>query len=99
MSTVREMSGPSAAGKATPGAMPQRQWRRALLATTAALSLGAQSAAWATCSDGTTMPNDGFVVGRDKPVLTAANWSPNVFTAPAGSLFVPDNSVNEHNDP
>ena len=30
-------------------------WRRALLATTAALSLG-QNAAWATCLDGTTFP-------------------------------------------
>ena len=73
-------------------------WRRALLATTAALSLGAQNA-WAVCSDGTVMPNDGFVVGRDPQVLTAANWSANIFTAPAGSLFIPDNSVHEHNDP
>jgi hypothetical protein len=38
-------------------------WRRALLATTAALSLGAQNA-YAVGSDGTTLPNDGFVVGR-----------------------------------
>jgi hypothetical protein len=45
------------------------------------------------------MPADGFVVGRDKQVLTAANWSPNVFTAAAGSLFIPDNSVHEHNNP
>ena len=30
-------------------------WRRALLATTAALSLG-QNAAWATCLDGSTLP-------------------------------------------
>ena len=45
------------------------------------------------------MPNDGFVVGRDKQVAVAANWSPNVFTAPAGSLFIPDNSVHEHNNP
>ena len=73
-------------------------WRRALLATTAALSLGAQNA-WAVCSDGTTMPTDGFVVGRDPQVLTAANWSANVFTAPAGSIFIPDTSVNEANDP
>ena len=73
-------------------------WRRALLATTAVLSLGAQNA-WAVCSDGSTLPNDGFVVGRDPQVLTAANWSANVFTAPAGSLFIPDTSVNELNDP
>ena len=80
----------------TPG--KRLHWRRALLATTAALSLGAQNA-WAVCSDGTTLPNDGFVVGRDPQVLTAANWSANVFTAPAGSIFIPDNSVNELNNP
>jgi hypothetical protein len=73
-------------------------WRRALLATTAALSLGVQNA-MAICSDGSTLPADGFVVGRDPQVLTAANWSANVFTAPAGSIFIPDASVNEANDP
>jgi hypothetical protein len=73
-------------------------WRRALLATTAALSLGAQNA-WAVCSDGSTLPNDGFVVGRDPQVLTAANWSHNIFTAAAGSVFIPDTSMNELNDP
>jgi len=77
---------------------PRLHWRRALLATTAALSLGAQNA-WAVCSDGKTMPAGGFVVGRDAQVATAANWSPNVFTAAAGSLFIPDTSVHEHNDP
>jgi len=75
------------------------RWRRALLASTAALSLGAQNVAWASCSDGSKMPADGFVVGRDKVVQIAANWSPNVFTAAAGSIFIPDNSVHEHNDP
>ena len=78
---------------------PRLHWRRALLASTAALSLGAQNAAWAACSDGSTLPNDGFLVGRDPQVLTAANWSANVFTAPAGSIFIPDTSVNEANDP
>jgi hypothetical protein len=73
-------------------------WRRALLATTAALSLGAQNA-YAICSDGSTLPNDGLVVGRDPQVLTAANWSANIFTAPGGSVFVPDSSVNELNNP
>jgi hypothetical protein len=73
-------------------------WRRALLATTAALSLGAQSAL-AVCSDGTNLPQGGFVVGRDAQVKTAANWSANVFTAAAGSVFIPDNSVNELNNP
>jgi hypothetical protein len=69
-----------------------------LLATTAALSLGAQNA-WALCSDGTIMPAGGFVVGRDSQVLTANNWSPGIFTSSEGSLFVPDASVNENNDP
>jgi hypothetical protein len=99
MNATHEMAVPAVAGGRKADSKSRIRWRRALLATTAALSLGAQSAAWATCSDGTTMPNDGFVVGRDKQVLTAANWSANVFTAPAGSLFIPDNSVNEHNDP
>ena len=53
-------------------------WRRALLATTAALSLG-QNAAWATCLDGTTFPPGGYQIGC-APVAVAANWSPNVFT-------------------
>ena len=77
---------------------PRLNWRRALLASTAALSLGAQNA-YAICSDGSTLPNDGFVVGRDAQVKTAANWSANVFTAAAGSVFIPDNSVNELNNP
>ncbi len=76
----------------------RRSWRRTLLASTAALSLGAQNAAWAACSDGSTFPAGGFVIGS-APVPVANNWSPNVFTEPAGSLFIPDSSVNEHNDP
>ncbi len=99
MNATHKIAVPAAAGGRNADSKSRIRWRRALLATTTALSLGAQNAAWATCSDGTTMPNDGFVVGRDKQVLTAANWSPNVFTAPAGSLFVPDSSVYERNDP
>jgi hypothetical protein len=76
---------------------PRLHWRKALLATTAVISLGAQNA-MATCSDGSTMPADGFVVGRDAVVSTAANWSANVFTAAAGSIFIPDTSVNEANN-
>jgi hypothetical protein len=60
------------------------QWRRALLATTAALALG-QNAAWATCLDG-TFPAGGYQIGR-APVAVAANWSPNVFTSTEGSVF------------
>jgi RmlD substrate binding domain len=78
--------------------MSHTRWRRALLASAAALSLGVQDA-WAVCSDGSTLPADGFVIGRDPQVAIASNWSPHVFTAAAGSEFVPDNSVHENNDP
>jgi hypothetical protein len=98
MTTIREISGPFVADRARSGSMPQRRWRRALLASTAALSLGIQDAAWATCSDGSKLPASGFVIGL-APLQTAANWSPHVFTGTAGSVFIPDNSVNEHNDP
>ena len=67
------------------------RWKRALLATTAALALG-QNAAWATCLDGTTFPPGGYQIGV-APVAVAANWSPNVFTATEGSVFVPDSST------
>ena len=77
---------------------PRLKRRRALLATTAVLSIGAQNA-YAICSDGSTLPNDGMVVGRDPQVLTAANWPHSVVTAPGGSVFVPDNSVNAVSDP
>jgi hypothetical protein len=69
------------------------------MATTAALSLGVQDVAWATCSDGSTFPQNGYVVGQAPLAGGAANWSPNVFTAAAGSVWVPDTSVNEFNDP
>jgi hypothetical protein len=77
---------------------PRLDWRRALLATTAALSLGARNA-YAICSDVSILPNDGTVVDRDPQILTAANWSHNIFTAPGGPVFVPDNSVNAVSDP
>jgi hypothetical protein len=99
MSTTRTMSALSAVGERRTGPMSRARWCRTLLASTAALSLGMQDVAWATCSDGSTLPSDGFVIGRDAPVKMAANWSPNVFTAPTGSLFIPDNSVHENNDP
>ena len=66
-------------------------WRRALLATTAAISLG-QNAAWATCLDGSTFPPGGYQIGV-APVAVAANWSPNVFTATEGSYFIRDSST------
>jgi hypothetical protein len=69
----------------------------ALLATTAAQSLGTQNAC-AICSHRSVLPNDGPVVGRNPQVLIATNWSHNIFTAPSGLVFVPDNSVNNVND-
>jgi hypothetical protein len=73
-------------------------WRRRLLASTAAFALISQNIAWATCVDGTKVPAGGFVIGQ-KQLPIAANWSPNVFTGTTGSVFIPDNSVYEHNDP
>jgi hypothetical protein len=72
-----------------------RRWRRTLLASAAALSLGVQSTAWAVCSDGSVLPAGGFTIA----FAPATDWTPNVFTGTTGSLFVPDTSVNEHNDP
>jgi hypothetical protein len=69
-----------------------------IIAIAAALTLLMQNFAWAVCADGTNLPPGGYVVGTP-PVVNAANWSPNVFTGTTGSLWVPDNSVFEHNDP
>ena len=69
-----------------------------LLASTAALTLLMHDFAWAVCSDGSTLPAAGFVVGVP-PVQSASNWSPNVFTGTTGSLWIPDTSTYEHNDP
>jgi hypothetical protein len=74
------------------------RWRRTLLASTAALWLGAQNVAWATCSDGTAFPAGGFVAGS-AALPTLSNWSTNIFTGSQGSIFIPDASVNEANDP
>jgi hypothetical protein len=71
---------------------------RRVLASTVALTVVMQNFAWAVCSDGSYLPSGGYVIGVP-PVQYAANWSPNIFTGTAGSLWVPDTSVNEHNDP
>jgi hypothetical protein len=68
--------------------------RRMAAATTAFVFLG-QNFAWAVCADGSTFPPGGFVF----PQPPTANWSPGLFTAPSGSIFVPDDSVFEHNNP
>ena len=58
-----------------------------------------QNFAWAVCSDGL-----GFSPGNQGyqfQLLPAAlqNMSPGIFTGTAGSVFVPDNSIAENNDP
>ena len=58
--TLDETSNSSSAGRDR----PRLKWRRILMATTAALSLGVQDAAWAVCSDGSTFPQNGYVVGQ-----------------------------------
>ena len=45
------------------------------------------------------LPHDGMVVGPDLQILTAANWPHNMFTAPGGSVFIPDNSAIEISNP
>jgi hypothetical protein len=51
-----------------------------------------------TCSGGATFPSGGFLIGS-LTVPIAGNWSPNIFTGTLGSVFIPDASVYEHNDP
>jgi hypothetical protein len=75
----------------------RHRWRRLLLASAATLSLGVHDAAWAVCSDGSTFPPGGFVVGSAQ-LPTGNNW-PSYTMAPTGSFFIPDASVNEANDP
>src|SRR5262249_31771024 len=71
-----------------------KQARRVVACVTAFTFLS-QSLAWAECADGTAFPAGGFVDGQPP----AVNWSPRIFTGTAGSIFVPDASVFEHNDP
>ena len=68
---------------------------RRMVATATAFTFLCQNSAWAVCADGSTFPASGYVAGQ----APAANWSPNIFTATGGSIFVPDTSVFEHNDP
>jgi hypothetical protein len=68
---------------------------RRTVALTAMVTLLGQNFAWAVCSDGNILPAGGFVIGG--AFGPAANFSQNVFTGTAGSIFVPDLSVKEHN--
>jgi hypothetical protein len=75
---------------------------RRVAAVAVASTFLAQNFAWAVCSDGTTFPtgNQGFVYSTLNTVAPhLANMSPNIFTATAGSVFIPDNSSFENNDP
>src|SRR5215467_1334355 len=75
--------------------VPSRSPRRLrrLAATTTALTFMLQNFAWAVCSNGTNFPAGGFT-----PAV-ATNWSPNMFTGTLGSVWVPDISRIEHNNP
>jgi len=68
---------------------------RRVLATATAFTFLCQNFAWAVCADGSTFPANGFVFGQPPTSI----WSPGVFFNVAGSTFIPDNSVFEHNDP
>ena len=72
-----------------------RKRTRHVVATAAAFTFLCQNFAWAVCADGSTFPPGGFVF----PQPPTVNWSPGLFTGTAGSIFVPDNSVFEHNNP
>ena len=75
-------------------ANPGKRTRRVLATATTFIFLS-QNFAWAVCADGSTFPPGGYVSGQPP----ASIWSPGVFTGTAGSIFIPDNSVFEHNDP
>src|ERR1700745_2650512 len=75
---------------------------RRVTAVAIATTFLTQNFAWAVCSDGTTFPagNQGFVYSALNTVAPhLANMSPDIFTAAAGSVFVPDNATFENNDP
>jgi len=70
---------------------------RKVIALTAAAALLNQNVAWAVCSDGGNFPPGGFGVGA-----RASSWvtsSPPDFFTTNGSIFVPDNSTFESNNP
>jgi hypothetical protein len=89
MSTQNEMVKPHAIAGEKSGASTRRRWRRILMASTAALSLGLQDAAWAVCADGSTFPASGYAVGG----AHTTNWSPHTFTGTLGSVFIADTST------
>jgi hypothetical protein len=75
---------------------------RRVAAVAVASTFLTQNFALAICSDGTTFPagNQGFVYTTINNVAPSlANMSPNIWTATAGSVFIPDNTTFENNDP
>jgi hypothetical protein len=72
---------------------------RRVAAVAVASTFLTQNFALAICSDGSAFPagNQGFVFNSLPPTLQ--NMSPFIFTGTAGSVFVPDNSTFENNDP
>ena len=74
--------------------IPGKRARR-VAATVTAFTFLCQNFAWAVCADGSTFPPGGFAF----PQPPTANWSPGIFSGSTGSIFVPDNSVFEHNNP
>jgi hypothetical protein len=89
MSKQNKMINPHAIAGEKSGASTRRRWRRILVASTAALSLGVQDAAWAVCADGSTFPASGYAVGG----ANTTNWSPHTFTGTLGSVFITDTST------
>lgn len=76
----------------------QRSSKRSIrrtIALAAAATLLHQNFAWAICADGTTFPAAGFGAGQPN----VQNWTPGILTATDGSIFIPDNSTFENNDP
>jgi len=75
---------------------------RRVAAVAVASTFLTQNFALAICSDGQPFPggNQGYVFTTLNNVApTLANMSPNIFTATAGSVFIPDNTTFENNDP
>jgi hypothetical protein len=99
MNTSHNTLGSPVVDRGRSGSNLRRRWRRTLLASTAALSLAAQNTAWATClspdaTGSTAFPAGGYLIGS-AAVPLAADWSPNIFTIPEGSYFIPDSSITD----
>ena len=75
---------------------------RRVAAVAVASTFLTQNFALAICSDGTTFPagNQGFLATNLNNVAPSlGNMSQHIFTGTAGSVYIPDNSSFENNDP